>query len=255
MIPKATLFLYIYLYQIYFIFQNGQFFFGTFGGLLGVLSFIFHAFIFQFVIFGLLHTWFLSFIIGITFLEMGLIRMTQILIVSRDQFRITSRNIVKIQQIIIESLVFVGKNNWIFGRAILAFFTFMTPINILYVVYILFIELTFIQRLIIAFFIVGEGLGIFLIHFTMAKYSKQIHKPGKILLCKLARNQHSNLNIVSRIRFVNLIGLLHTQRQYGITYGPLGLITMNTFAKFMILYGKFVLITYKLYKKINRWPI
>ena len=101
-------------------------------------------------------------------------------------------------------------------------------------------------------------------------YSKRIHRPAKVVLFShLVRSDDSYLDeekeenssksskesskrscrvvttLRNRFKFAWLIAVLHASRQFGITYGPCGLVTLNTFARFVALFGKFLLITYK----------
>lgn len=67
----------------------------------------------------------------------------------------------------------------------------------------------------------------------------------------LANSQKETVNIFTKIRFVIFYYLLQCTNPYGVKYGPFGLVTLNTFAKFILLYLKFFLITYKILHKFD----
>lgn len=102
-------------------------------------------------------------------------------------------------------------------------------------------------------------------------YSKCIHRPAKIVLFshlvraddgsisgknkKVKKRQNSIQTKIStriQVKFAWIISVLHTNNKFGITYGPCGLVTVNTFAKFVILYLKFLLITYKMQNRLAK---
>lgn len=110
-------------------------------------------------------------------------------------------------------------------------------------------------------------------HLNLTVYSKRIHRPVKILYGYLVRADDGTEKIPEkileknnkvkqiktkpkprvllriRVKFAWIISVLHTNNKFGITYGTCGLVTMTTFAKFVILFFKFLLTTYKMTKR------
>src|SRR5699024_40211 len=117
----------------------------------------------------------------------------------------------------------------------------------------------------LTFFNLYDICFVFVIHFLLAFYSKQIHKPAKPLIDLSVANQHRIGHFRTRLRLTLDIEQLHTQNQYGFTYGKYGLISLNAFSKvlpvifsmfelifyiffaqYLMLYGKIMMISYKL---------
>ena len=141
-----------------------------------------------------------------------------------------------------------------YGNIFCVFFIVNTPISLQIIYWLLFHRLKFAQFIGILGIAIFQTVGIIGCHLMLTFYSKSIHKPTTLMYSHLIRRQcksEPNLKPIIQFKFIYLIYMLHTVRRYGITYGPFGLATMETFAKFLILYGKFLMITYKIHATVN----
>ncbi|KAH9390929.1 hypothetical protein TYRP_006518 [Tyrophagus putrescentiae] len=90
------------------------------------------------------------------------------------------------------------------------------------------------------------GIGTFLIHLYCAYFSKYHHRNGQMLLKFSGTKRGVELSPQTQI-FV----WVHTQRlwvrkKYGVTYGGLSLITLGSFFKFVLFFGKLLMTSYGL---------
>ena len=79
--------------------------------------------------------------------------------------------------------------------------------------------------------IVEQMICILVIHFYLACFSKRIHSSAKELLKFAATKQHRVGNFRGKLALEMTIARLNTNKKYGFKYGPLGLVTLETFAK------------------------
>ncbi len=232
-----------------------------------------------------MHILVLNFFTGVTLTALAIARMDQIdelLRCGRHRsrrigFRISSSaDVALLHSVIVMNLFYICRaNTRFYGSLFLVFIVVNVPISMRLLIWALFPEsssLGLLYRLVMLTFVLSEMIGIFGVHFMLTLYSKRIHRPAKVVLFShLVRADDSYLNeeeeeenssksskesskrscrvvttpLRNRFKFAWLIAVLHTSRQFGITYGPCGLVTLNTFARFVALFGKFLLITYK----------
>ena len=196
----------------------------------------------------------------------------------RIGFRISSpADVAILHSIVVTNLFYICRaNTRFYGPIFLVFIVVNVPISLRLLIWTLFTDgssssLGFLHRFAMLTFVLSEMIGIFGVHFMLTLYSKRIHRPAKVALfshlvragscCYLDKKEEENSSksskesskrscrtvttLRNRFKFAWLIAVLHTSRQFGITYGPCGLVTLNTFARFVALFGKFLLITYK----------
>ncbi len=249
---------------------------------LNALLFTGNALLMWLTVVAFLHVLLLNFFTGVTLTALAIARMDQIdelLRTGRHRsrrigFRISSpADVAILHSIIVTNLFYICRaNTRFYGPIFLVFIVVNVPISLRLLIWTLFTDgsspsLGFLHRFAMLIFVLSEMIGIFGVHFMLTLYSKRIHRPAKVaLFSHLVRADDSQFNEVenfsknskesskgsrrtvttrNRFKFAWLIAVLHTSRQFGITYGPCGLVTLNTFARFVALFGKFLLITYK----------
>lgn len=175
----------------------------------------------------------------------------------------TPAKVKLLQGIVVTNLTHIcTANSALFRKVFFLFIVVNVPINLRLLLVAVFADGPRLQRLFLLAFIVGQMVGTFLVHFILAFYSKRVHRPAKVLLyghlvrapdysfLQVSKKAKAKVGVDlrTRVTFAWIISVLHTTNQFGITYGSCGLVTMSTFAKFVILFGKFLLITYKMTK-------
>ncbi|KAH7639963.1 hypothetical protein HUG17_3996 [Dermatophagoides farinae] len=115
----------------------------------------------------------------------------------------------------------------------------------------------FIESLLMSVFL-QECFGIFFVHFICTKYSKSIHY--SIGLRQLMRLTATTMIQTTKIpssslrmqwKLMNYIENFHTKNRYGFSYGKYGAIDLSNFIRFLLIYSKMVMMTYKLLTKYS----
>lgn len=90
-------------------------------------------------------------------------------------------------------------------------------------------------------------VGLFVIHIRLVSFSKRMHAPNKYLMKINYRFAKTGKNyLVLKLKMVHCLMAMSSKKLYGITYDKLGLVTMATFAKFLLVYAKFMMMSYKI---------
>lgn len=113
-----------------------------------------------------------------------------------------------------------------------------------------------------------QVVAIFGLHYALTLPAKLLHRPTKFLFHLMASTSHKAhvkrvtptrkielprigdlRDLKSLFRLNLLIGALHVpaKRRFGMTYMGLGLITLTSFVKSLMVYGKFLIFSYKIY--------
>src|SRR5699024_6670598 len=86
----------------------------------------------------------------------------------------------------------------------------------------------------IAFFNMYEFSFVFVVHFLLTSYSKQVHKPARPLIGLSVANQHRIGHFRTRLRLALDIDQLNIINPYRFTYGKYGLISLDAFSKVLL---------------------
>lgn len=269
-------------------FQNSELFYNNNFSIVALNLTIFtgNALLAWITIVAVFHVLFLNCFIGITMTALTIARMSQIdeflkgktemvkgegkvkSFKRRDYFNLASPYLVyRLHLAIVGNLFYIcTSNSKFYGQIFFLFIVVNVPLNLRLNLWFVLAPLSGVQRLFLLAFIVSQMVGIFGVHFILTIYSERIHRPAKVVLfghlvragCTLiysVREKYISSRKVStssRIKFAWIISLLHTNNKFGITYGLFGLVTLNTFARFVILFGKFLLITYKIHNRLQK---
>ncbi|KAH9406338.1 hypothetical protein TYRP_013950 [Tyrophagus putrescentiae] len=98
-------------------------------------------------------------------------------------------------------------------------------------------------------FALCQAVTVFNFHLAIVQLPRAIHVRTKLLISCIAKRSFClRKEIRGRVKIAAFIWAFHVTpgRRYGVTYASSGLITLNTFFKFSLLYVKFLLISYKL---------
>lgn len=117
------------------------------------------------------------------------------------------------------------------------------------------------QALILAF-VVDEFNVIFGVHLILSLITRCLHRHGKVLYSWTSveaseqavhhpRKQKTLLTIGDRLKVAGVVANLVTRRPYSFTYSTCGVISLQNFARYLVFYCKFLMITHKLIKKEN----
>lgn len=152
----------------------------------------------------------------------------------------------------IQSLEIFFMTNRLYGKLFFTALLTFYPVNTQMIAWMITGYVTGLNRAFISLFIIHEFYCIFAVHLFLAKCTKVIHRPSVLLLNLMANSRFSkNGNKLSsaQMKLSNLIYAFHSVKRYGFTYGSFGLITMAAFAKYLMQYGKFLMISYKIWKQ------
>ena len=126
------------------------------------------------------------------------------------------------------TLQYVFNINPLYGEVFIVYLATNFPINVLFVMDLIFGVGGELFRLIATFVIISQILIIFLFHFLTANRNSQLNSQSKQIL-KLPFHHKFNSN--NKFRLNLFIQTFHSKRKYGITYGRFGLITLFAFSK------------------------
>ncbi|KAH9398863.1 hypothetical protein TYRP_018676 [Tyrophagus putrescentiae] len=139
--------------------------------------------------------------------------------------------------------------NRTFGRLFLNYFLVNVPISAYVLVILLFGPTDLVVKLFLAAFVTQQIVVIFMTHFAFAMLSNRAHRASGHLLSLMANQQDHRIGFF-RCRFTlffQTIVRLHTTKKYGISYGAIMLITMTSFTRFLLYYGKLLIMSYKVF--------
>lgn len=91
-----------------------------------------------------------------------------------------------------------------------------------------------------------QVVGLFVIHLGLVNFSKRIHAPNAHLLRINYRLVVKSLT--TKIKLVNCLVAMSSNKPYGITYNRICLVTLATFARFLLIYVKCMMLSYKMAK-------
>ena len=121
--------------------------------------------------------------------------------------------------------------NKMFHKMISIFLVVNIPINACILNWIISGFLPNVELFFIICFMLAQMCAIFLVHFLLTLFSKQIHKPAKILTSMMLKNGLRIDDIRTKIKLECTIQVFHTKFQYGIVYWVSSVITLATFAR------------------------
>ena len=146
-----------------------------------------------------------------------------------------------------------------FGRLFLVLLCAHCPVNVFLVVVLIHSgqAISAPNRFFITAFVLYQFFSIFGVHLVFASAIRVIYRPRRIL-CKIVAESgvarrtvlNGRVNGISVKGLVSLSLLVHSfpaekRGQIGFTYGSFGKVTVAAFARYVLLYGKFLLITHK----------
>lgn len=146
--------------------------------------------------------------------------------------------------------------NKMFGRLFFSILFCFYPINARMTMWLVHGNLKIGKNLVVGFFSVYQMLTIFGAHLVLTSTTPAIHKPSKLLFTMMARNQHKVANFRLKLRlshdvfatshFCDLINWKCAKNRFGCNYGRFGLVSLSSFFKYLLLYSKFVMISWKI---------
>nr|XP_046909405.1 uncharacterized protein LOC124490883 [Dermatophagoides farinae] len=121
----------------------------------------------------------------------------------------------------------------------------------------------YLESLIISVFL-QECFGIFWIHYICTKYSKRIHysiglrhllglttATTMIQTTKIPSSFSSSLSM--QWKLMDYIEKFHTKKRYGFSYGKYGAIDISSFIRFLLIYCKMLMMTYKMFMEYSNF--
>ena len=123
--------------------------------------------------------------------------------------------------------------NKVFGKILLFAIVVDTPISTFLIISIWHNQILAITQLAFAILIInGQICTIFCLHWIGIKSSIQLHKCGKHLFAINVENIKQNmLSLRMQLKLNYYLFKFHTNKKYGITYGPCGIATFRSFSK------------------------
>lgn len=163
-----------------------------------------------------------------------------------------------ISKAIAEVLVLFGQVNNVYGRAFMVFIIINGPLSAALVNSILFGSVQPSFKIYVLAFITGEWTYIVGFHLVITFYNLLFHRLGLPLIRLWHRvgrgkhRRHRNMRRQVQWKLMWLIEKIHSKQQYGFAYGRVGLVTTKSFGKFVLIYCKLLIITYKLSIRVGQ---
>ena len=118
--------------------------------------------------------------------------------------------------------------NQLFGSSLLRIMVIYGPLNAFSVMTLLLRQNSL--RLFSLNLVAAQAIPIFCGHFLATRFTKAIHVTDQQLLHLSATNQ-KRISVRTWLKLSLYVQKFHVKKQYGITYGPLGLVTMRHFVQ------------------------
>lgn len=201
-----------------------------------MLAMLFHfanSIIFYFYLILFLKILILIICISNTILLMAFIKLRQTyryLSESADHFMWS--NFFKFKQNHLETCQFFSPTTRLYGKIFTTFLFVNAPANVWLTMRVIYGQAEpglahfFVVQVIIIQIVVIFGTHLFIV-----QYSRFVHLPCRLLIHLFVAKLYKIGDLKSRMRMSATIQVLHTKNRYGITYGAIALVTINTFAK------------------------
>lgn len=165
------------------------------------------------------------------------------------RYRFSASTYYDFRRKLIETIGFFFAANRMHGKLFFAALVVFCPAQCLLTMWLLLGKVPKKQVPAIHFFNLYEFNFIFIIHLLLALVSRNFHRPGRELLSLMAGSTTRMGNLRARLRLRLDIDWMVTHRKYGFNYGSFGLISLNAFSKYVLPYGKVMMITFKLVRE------
>ncbi|KAI2807235.1 hypothetical protein BLOT_009198, partial [Blomia tropicalis] len=125
------------------------------------------------------------------------------------------------------------KVNGAYSEHFIIFLITNCPVNACLIMWITISQLSVEGTFICTVIFIYQATVIFAVHIFLSFPSKLLHKPASIFNSFMVNKQgRTNIDqFKTRWKLAIFIGTFHVQQRYGITYGPIGLITYSSFIK------------------------
>lgn len=163
-------------------------------------------------------------------------------------------NAYRTKNILALSLFF--STNKMYGRLFFATLFCFYPVNAKMTMWMVQAKLKAENNFFVAFFSIYQMVLIFAAHLVLTRTTPAIQKPSKLLFTMMVRNQHRIANFRLKLQLSNdIFATSHfcdktakrcARNRYGCHYGRFGLVSLSSFYKYVLLWGKFVMISYKI---------
>ncbi len=193
----------------------------------------------------------------ITFLQRS------ILISQKQHF--SSSQFAHFQRRYAQAIVLLGEINQACNGCFLAFLLVAFPLNATFLSWLIGGQVkSLLSQLFIGSFIVYQWVVIMLIHLALTVIIGLVDAPGKVLksapvlfqeavqtkdeneaLRRHRKRMTISATVRTKLRLALQIFAIDSRRKLGFTYGPIGLISLAAFVRFLILYSKTAMIIYK----------
>ena len=159
------------------------------------------------------------------------------------------------------SLIFFFRVNAAYGRLFLVCFAALCPVNVL--INVGLANGMVVSSHFVLFFNVHQFLFVFVIHYLLTRCTSHIHRTKELFTGIVRENVDESGNESgsgksggghnrSRLSMALHLWAFHCWQdkgRYGCTYGSIALISVATFARFLMLYGKLLMMTSKMVNK------
>lgn len=140
--------------------------------------------------------------------------------------------------------------NRFFGSSLLVFIILNFPQNTYLLMAITMGQFDTFAALIFLNYVLCQYVFIVWFHLLAAMYSERIHRCRKRLFYLSSNKRLHHLTLRGRLRLALYILKFSTCKRYGITYGPYGLMSFKSFAKFGLMYAEFLMYCFRFIRKI-----
>lgn len=150
----------------------------------------------------------------------------------------------------VEVLQYFSEFNRMYGWIFAVFLLFNCPVNVYFVSILVYNNnesTSLLGSLYMTTYTVLQLFSLFILHWYLITISDHFHKPILLLLRLSIFHRQKFKNFIFKIKVDNFIAAFYPKDNlYGVTYARFGRVTMQTFVKFLLLWCKFLMITYKI---------
>ncbi len=198
-----------------------------------ILQFIFHAIAFLIVYTNVSHVLIISASFFLTLLFSHYLALKQLY---EQIYCINTQNFLKFQTIHSNILTSILRVNKLMSTLFLVFLVINCPSNAYVGSWLVTDKKASVYgKTFVAVFCSHQNVCIMFYHGIFSYFCQLIHYPSKPLL-SLMPKEFKIAKINTKIRLHNFLNAIHVHKRYGFTYSTIGLITLNSFVKVILVY-------------------
>lgn len=241
LVNDVMTFMFLLQFELCLFREYGQYFTLSFLGALAYLSHLGHVFLALLFWYSFAHICILSGAYIVTIMAYLYLRLAQ----CKSLLRLSTLTRFRTDNVSLYRLIFTADQHY--RNIFLVFCIVNLPFSAFISMLILLGKVHGQERFIILTLDIAETFACFFVHLLMAHFSQGVQQMGKQLAGLLGKKKVKvGRKFRYKLRLSLALSRLYTIRPYGITYGGLAVISLTTWTKCFLLYGKFLGYSFKI---------